>query len=369
MLRNRLFSKIYILSIANFASGGPELLHQLAYSLRLMGLNAYMYYVGSHVANNKDDPVHENYKIYNIPYVFEVNDSNENLLVIPEISLKFIPLFHEINCVIWWLSVDNAYVQFDLIDEFYNRNNPISRFFCKLLSIMKEASPFDKLYFKYSYFRLKWWINNYAKTPRVKHWAQSYYAVSFLKSLGVAEVSYLSDYLRGDYLKLSRKVDLSKKENIVVYNPKKGSKFTQQIIATAGNSIVFIPIKDMSVSEVTCLLLRAKVYIDFGEHPGKDRIPREAAILGCCVITGRSGSAAYFEDVPISEQYKFRGDKNTIPRIISTILNCFEDFEYNFNNFSSYRQYILDEHNLFVNTLKSLFIDISNENIDSHNSV
>lgn len=368
-MQNRSFSKIYILSIANFASGGPELLHQLAYSLRLMGLNAYMYYVRNQGVSNDYDPVPENYKIYNIPYVFDVNDSNENLLVIPEISLKFIPLFHDINCVIWWLSVDNAYVQFDLINEFYNRNNLISRFFCKLVSIMKVVPPFDRLYFKYSYFRLKWWINTYAKKPRVKHWAQSYYALNFLKILGVDEINYLSDYLRSDYLKLSSEVDLSKKQNIVVYNPKKGVKFTQKIIAAAGSQVVFIPIKDMSILEVTDLLLRAKVYIDFGEHPGKDRIPREAAVLGCCVITGKRGSAAYFEDVPIPEQYKFNQDKSNISEIISIILKCFEHFEYNYSNFSLYRKQILNEHNLFVNSLKKLFVEADDEGINSYSCI
>lgn len=27
---------------------------------------------------------------------------------------------------------------------------------------------------------------------------------------------------------------------------------------------------------------KAKVYIDFGFHPGKDRIPREAVMCGAC---------------------------------------------------------------------------------------
>lgn len=366
---SRAFSKIYVLCIAKFASGGPELLHQLAYSLRLMGVNVYMYYVKSSATDNKHDPVHENYKVYNIPYVFEVDDNDENLLIIPEISLKFLSLFHDINYVVWWLSVDNAYVQFDLIGEFYNPDNLISRVCCKFISVMKIIPPFDKLYFRYSMLKLKWWIQTYAKTSRVEHWAQSHYAIRFLNDIGIEKISYVSDYLRDDYVKLSCKVDLSKKENIVAYNPRKGNKFTRQIITAVRGSIEFIPIKDMSVSEVINLLLRAKVYIDFGEHPGKDRIPREAAILGCCVITGKSGSATYFEDVPISDLYKFQNDKNSISEIISTILNCFEEFEYNHSNFSSYRQHILDEHNLFINSLKKLFVGVNGENINSDNSV
>ena len=33
-----------------------------------------------------------------------------------------------------------------------------------------------------------------------------------------------------------------------------------------------------------------QVYIDFGHHPGQDRLPREAVQCGCVVITGTRGS-------------------------------------------------------------------------------
>ena len=47
-------------------------------------------------------------------------------------------------------------------------------------------------------------------------------------------------------------------------------------------------------------------YIDFGPHPGMDRLPREAALAGCIVITNREGAAAHDEDVPLPPEYKFR---------------------------------------------------------------
>ena len=36
-----------------------------------------------------------------------------------------------------------------------------------------------------------------------------------------------------------------------------------------------------------------------------NRIPREAAMCGCCVITNRNGSAANNVDVQIADKYKF----------------------------------------------------------------
>lgn len=73
---------------------------------------------------------------------------------------------------------------------------------------------------------------------------------------------------------------------------------------------------------------KSKVYIDFGNHPGKDRIPREAAISGCIVITGKRGAAAFAEDVCIPETYKF--DESCAKKkilyhasgIVSVILMC-----------------------------------------------
>jgi hypothetical protein len=47
------------------------------------------------------------------------------------------------------------------------------------------------------------------------------------------------------------------------------------------------------------------VYVDFGKHPGRDRLPREAALAGCLVMSTYIGSATYWEDMPLSNWYKF----------------------------------------------------------------
>ena len=58
--------------------------------------------------------------------------------------------------------------------------------------------------------------------------------------------------------------------------------------------------------QVTAKLLRAKIYIDFGPHPGMDRFPREAALAGCMIVTNTQGAAEYYADVPIPHKYKFQ---------------------------------------------------------------
>ena len=149
-------------------------------------------------------------------------------------------------------------------------------------------------------------------------------------------------------------IKLSQKQDIVVYNPKKGSLFTKKIIDAAPN-IKFVPIIHMTRDEVIKTLQKAKVYIDFGNHPGKDRLPREATILGCCVITGKRGSARYYEDVPILETYKFEDKVENIPMIIEKIKDCFENFEKRHGDFDKYRKVIKEEHSRFVSDLKQVF--------------
>jgi len=112
----------------------------------------------------------------------------------------------------------------------------------------------------------------------------------------------------------------------------------------------------MKRTEVLDLLKSAKVYIDFGNHPGKDRLPREAATLGACVITSRRGSAGYFEDVPIPEEYKFEDTKENIPLIVAKIKDCLEHYEQRAKDFDYYREIIAKEPEKFTNDVKKIFI-------------
>ncbi len=189
------------------------------------------------------------------------------------------------------------------------------------------------------------------------HLVQSFYAKEHLEKAGISKekILYLSDYLNLDFLNIQ--TDLSKKENIVAYNPKKGFEFTKEIIQSALD-IRFVPLINMTRQQIIETLQKAKVYIDFGNHPGKDRIPREAAILGCCVITGKRGSAAYFEDVPIPENYKFEDKEENIPKIIAKIKDCFENFEERYKDFEYYREIIKQEPQKFVEDLKKIFVKV-----------
>lgn len=351
-------TKIYIMCPANFATGGPELLHQLAFELRSLEIDAKMFYVGQggHNYHGKVSPVHDNYVSYNIPYVDSIDDSAENIIIFPETYLRKLNDFHKIRKVIWWLSVDNSLVPLDLVNIVFKQGEISRRILCKLILLISKLPILKKLYKNFPLRYLRKILTN-AEEYGVIHLAQSVYAMQFLRGLGINSSYYLSDYLREDYLSRS-KIDINSKKNIIAYNPKKGYEFTKEIIKQSKGVLVFVAIEHMTVEQVTDLLIKAKCYIDFGSHPGKDRLPREAALMKCCVITGKQGSAGFFEDLPIPDEYKFENDIKIIPAIIGRLKYCLENYSDAIKDFEGYRNFIYNEPILFRQNVKDIFTSV-----------
>jgi hypothetical protein len=72
----------------------------------------------------------------------------------------------------------------------------------------------------------------------------------------------------------------------------------------AGGGRVWLPLEGLDKESLAEVLRQVRVYVDFGPHPGRDRIPREAALCGAVVVTGRRGAAAFAADVPIPERFR-----------------------------------------------------------------
>jgi len=352
-------TKIYIACPANVSTGGVEVLHQIAYHIvNDLNKEAFMYYYDFKNFIFKT-PVHPAYKIYNNHYVLKIpeyEDNEKNILLVPEIlkGLLLLPKYKKIRKAIWFLSVDNYYLS-RLTKKDYFIPRVINKIF-KILSKNKliifditSQKILNKLIQKY----------DYKNDPLLKfanfYLFQSYYAMQHFK--GLNPKYYLSDYLNKNFLE--NQVNLSKKEDIVAYNPKKGFSFTKKIISSAKN-IKFVPLINMNREQIMKILQRTKVYIDFGNHPGRDKIPREAAILGCCVITGRRGAAKFFEDIPIPDSYKFEDKEENIPLIVNKIKDCFKNFRKRYRDFDYYREVIKKEPQEFIENLKKIFINIEN---------
>ena len=328
---------VYLVCPPAYASGGPELIYQLASKLSACGVQTRMYYHPTH-----ENPVHPNYIDYGTTAANTIEDEEKNLIIIPE---ALVPAFNRtenfrhIRKCIWWLSVDNFFLE--LYQE--ARARRLAR-----ISLLRDLRIYERRFFAEQ-------VNDRNYTF---HLAQSEYALDLLRKENI-RAGYLSDFLGPAFFQRASKMQPVTKENIVLYNPAKGYRFTKKIIAAAPD-LTWIPIQNMSPAEVADLLARAKVYIDFGNHPGKDRFPREAALMNCCIITGIRGSAYYNGDLNIPRAYKIRDASYNITRIVRLLRSCLQDYNAHSKDFESYRELIRNEEQQFEHDLSKMFVKSDN---------
>lgn len=324
---------IYIACPEKFATGGTELLHQLYYKINKIREDVRIYYY------NKSDefPTAEKFLKYNIKFVEKIEDKKNNILIVPEVNTEELTKYIEIKKYIWWLSVDNytSKYAFYLKEKINKERNYLVKF--KLYRNMRRRIKNNEIEL----------LNINEKN--IKHLVQSKYAEEFLKSKNIQSenIKYLSDYISDEFFK--QDIKKYKRENIVLYNPKKGLEFTKELMK-GYPQYKYIALENMTSLEIVEICLKSKIYIDFGEHPGKDRFPRETAILGCIILTGKKGSAKYYEDISIPEEYKFEDEKlnkNIIKKVGEKIDFIFNNYEENYNKLENYREKIRNEEKVF----------------------
>lgn len=332
-------SIIYIHCPSGAVTGGAELLHQLASFLRDNGRDARIVYFGEakHV-------VPDDYSQYSIVQANTVIDENCNIEVFYEGIFHTIHKESKTQKFLWWISVDNFYI--------------CEKPYLPIQTLLKWNF---KVGFRELLHRAKAMIRN-LPLPKEKISIeelvslnaicgyQAEYIQHFLVNCGFSEILPLKDYINTDHCHSFEKCG---RDNIVIYNPKKGKILTQKIIERA-KDITFVPLIKMNREQLISTIRKAKVYIDFGEHPGKDRLPRECAMNGCCVITGKRGSAGFFEDVAIPPQYKF--DEDDIPKIISKIKRTLVNYDNAINDFDFYRFKISREQSEFERQIEEIFL-------------
>jgi len=306
------YKNIYIVAPAGYHSGGPELLHQLCFQLNQMKKHCVMAYTNTS-AVEKNAWTYAEYLSY-VQYpsidVKQIEDDSGNIVVIPETYAYLIKFFKHARVFFWWMSVDNF-----------------------LNTVHKDDIQ-------------------YIYTNVYLHLYQSEYANEFLKLLHLENKLPLSDYLSDSYQNSDLRQD--ERKNIVLYNPSKGISFTKKIVDYA-RDITFVPLQGLSKLEMKTVLKTSKVYIDFGNHPGKDRIPREAALNGCCIITNRKGAAQNNIDIPIPEHFKFENNDELIPQIVQCIRFCFENYDNVQNEFCQYINEIQSEKRKFTDEIEQIF--------------
>lgn len=306
--------RVLVVCPGGWTSGGPEALHQLVNALVDVDIDASIVYVPASVTP-------ERYAIYRAPVATLPNDAPENVVVVPETMTYILRHFPRSQHAIWWLSVDNYYVT--------RRHDLLRR---PLLRHWTVRTKLD-----------------------LHHLAQSAYARMHLIQRGVGPAAMLTDYLNRKYIE--RVESLRSRRDLVAYNPAKGLGFTREVIRRASHSLQWQALAGMSVEDVARTLRHAKLYVDFGHHPGRDRLPREAAVMGACVVTSRDGSAAHYEDVPIGEGFKIDihapGASDRAAELVRRIV---ADYESQYRAFDTYRQIITKQEEVFRREVAQTFV-------------
>jgi len=299
-------TKIYILCPARRVTGGPEAVHQLTDKLRKFGHKAYIVYLPA-VKN----PSPAEYQDYDIEYVASdcIEDCAEHILITPEVWPHLLKLCPHIQKGIWWLSAHN---------------------------FPKES---DKQ------FRF-----NLPENRSVVHLAQSRFAEHFLFNQGAKYILPLTDYLNRSHFHCLK---YTQRENRILYSTKGWGIVKKLKLVEPG--IKWVALENMSPEAVRALMASSKVYADFGFHPGKDRMPREAAVNGCCVVVGTRGAAAFHQDVSIPNAYKFDTDQFDMADVILTIEDCMLNYEKRIKDFEGYIRIIKLNEEQFEIEVKQIF--------------
>jgi hypothetical protein len=308
-------SIIYLLCPAMATTGGPEAVHQLCHKLRSDKYDARIVYFTKNptLSDWTAEPGtwHQSitplYAHYDIRVATEFEDHEENVVVTPELWPVSLSYARRSQKVIWWLAAPAT-----------------------VASILE----------------------NYPGTAAdLTHLCQSAFARHSLAAAGASKIGLLSDYTRPAYI---RPYDPALKRQVVAFNPAKGMEYTSAILEEMPD-VPVARLEKMTPEQVHETLARSMVYIDFGHHPGKDRIPREAAVAGCCIIVGRRGSANFYRDVPIPEEYKFSVDPLALRSVVTTIRRILDSYSAEIARFDFYRRAIAHEEQNFEDEVLRAF--------------
>lgn len=329
--------QVFVIYPRGLRTGGPEALHQLVDMLRTLGQDAYLV---AHPTTASNDRVVE-FSHYDAPEAPSVIDSTGNIVVTPEVFLDDIFSIRNADRICWWLSIDNSptFMVRSLRQRFRsNRSDPLLQQASLLLR--SGRLPIDILRFKRS---------------NIHHAVQSSYAWSFLFSRVGIVPSLLSDYTTLGIAQPSSG-SIHRNNRLVSFNPKRGGDVVEGVRRATGQEFEWRPLQSMARSEVIRSLCESGFYLDLGYHPGKDRMPREAAMCGALTVVGRRGSAAFFSDVPIPWGHKVTPGRHEVADTVSLLKGLVETLPEEVLKQDHYRRVISQEKDQFRREVEDVFL-------------
>lgn len=345
---------VYVLCPANYVTGGPDALHQIVFYLNEIGVNAKIVYVADSSQSHISIPTP--YSLYIDSFLTEkdIVDVSENYVIIPEVLANRINDLKNVKIFLWWLSVNN--------NEKYRMSKKLFYFFSLPLRIVKNWWYYKKNFLRA--IRSSWKHKAYSfqnESLNIVHLCASYYAYDYVshktKNSVIKCIEPISKRFLNLYLQEKENITKSSRKDIILYNPVRKYDNIIKLISSLAPELQFEPLRGLTQQQLVEKYKSSKLYVDFGAFPGAERIPKEAVLFGCAVITGKKGASGYYGDVPIPSEYKFGNPKKQINEIVNRIRYVLNNFDKVYSDFNKYRQMVLNLECNFVKSLECIFFD------------
>ena len=352
------FKNIYVLCPANIVTGGPDALHQMVYDLNhILGGGTYVVYFSANYPRPSDYlSIPASYKIYVNEFKEEsdIIDDEFNAIVIPETFSNKCKKYKKSHIFLWWLSVYHAENKRTLFFKYV--------YFITLpLRILKHLNYYKNNFVNalYSvYTSEKYSFKN--EFANIIHLCASYYAYDYVSRRSKKTVAKciepISKLFLDIYSQEKKNISKQNRKDVILYNPVRKYNHILEKISNVAPELEFEPLQGLTQQQLIEKYMTSKLYIDFGAFPGAERIPKEAVLFGCAVITGKRGASGFHGDVPIPEEYKFGNPEKQIKDIVEKIKFVLNNYEQVYSDFNEYRNTVLNLEENFIKSLNAIFL-------------
>lgn len=294
----------------------------LAGELRQLGINAYLSYFPSRSGTSIPDA----YRHYGA-VLGAFTDTPDSAVIVPEIyTIPALGLKSQRRFV-WWLSLSNFYG--------WKGDSVFRDAFRSIRTLVRGRRPFGV-----------------QSLSGLTHLSQSDTVSCHLEARRISSFP-LCDFVNPVFLVPPRAVH--QRHNVILFNESKSARPVSQLQREYPH-LAFRGLQGLSALDLRDVYRSSKLFVDFGPHPGRDRMPREAVSQGCTLITGLKGTAANSKDVPIPLRYKLDQTSRAFSRqfgeVSSEILSSYQSiFE---RDFASFQTLTLAERESFRRELSQL---------------
>jgi hypothetical protein len=242
----------------------------LAGELRQLGINAYLSYFPSTSVTSIPDA----YRHYGA-VLGAFTDTPDSAVIVPEIYSIPALRFKSQRRFVWWLSLSNFYG--------WKGDSVFRDAFRSVRTLVRGRRPYGV-----------------QSLSCLTHLVQSDTVSRHLEERGVSSFP-LCDFVNPVFLLPPS--TLHQRQDVILFNQSK-SAVPVSALQREYPHLEFRGLHGLSALDLRDVYRSSKLFVDFGPHPGRDRMPREAVSQGCALITGLRGTAANSRDVPIPSRYK-----------------------------------------------------------------